>query len=338
MIIDSLQNRNFLSPLDFSPRELEYLLKLSSQLKNEKKNGLEIPRLLGKNIVLIFEKSSTRTRCAFEVAAYDQGARVTCLESSLSQMGQKESVKDTARVLGRMYDGIQYRGHEQAIAVQLAKYAGVPVWNGLTDEFHPTQLLADLFTMLEHESKPLEKISLAYIGDARNNVSNSLLVGAAKMGMDIRVVAPSELSPDLNLVARCNEIARETGSRILVTSNLAEGVKSVDFLYTDVWVSMGEPDSTWEQRVRLLKPYQVNDNVLRMTGNPNVKFMHCLPAFHNRDTVIGEAIYQKFGLDGVEVTEEIFESPNSIVFDQAENRLHTIKAVMVATIGTPFMD
>jgi ornithine carbamoyltransferase len=290
--------------------------------------------LKGKNVVLLFEKDSTRTRCAFEVAAMDQGAGVTYLGPSGSQMGKKESMKDTARVLGRMYDGIEYRGYSQEIVEALAKYSGVPVWNGLTTEFHPTQILADFLTMMEHSDKPLHQVSFAYLGDARNNMGNSLMVGAAKMGMDFRAVAPKQCQPADELVAKCREIAKQTGAKITLTDNVEEGVKGVDFLYTDVWVSMGEPDEVWVERIKLLTPYQVNMNVVKATGNPKVKFLHCLPAFHNRETTIGEEIYQKFGLESMEVTEEVFESPMSIVFDESENRLHTIKAVMVATLGS----
>jgi ornithine carbamoyltransferase len=330
----NLKNRNFLKLLDFTPEEIRFLLKLSADLKAAKYAGIEQPRLKGKNIVLLFEKDSTRTRCAFEVAALDQGAHVTYLGPSGSQMGKKESMKDTARVLGRMYDGIEYRGYAQEIVETLGKYAGVPVWNGLTTEFHPTQILADFLTMMEHSDKPLHQVSFAYLGDARNNMGNSLMVGAAKMGMDFRAVAPKACWPNEELVAKCREIAKETGGRIHLTENVEDGVEGVDFLYTDVWVSMGEPAEVWVERIKLLKPYQVNMDVVKKTGNPNVKFLHCLPAFHNRETTMGEEIFQKYGLDGMEVTEDVFESPNSIVFDEAENRLHTIKAVMVATLGS----
>ncbi|MCL2435614.1 MAG: ornithine carbamoyltransferase [Lentimicrobiaceae bacterium] len=329
----NLRNRNFLKLLDFTPEEIKYLLKLSADLKTAKYAGTEQPRLKGKNIVLLFEKDSTRTRCAFEVAALDQGAHVTYLGPSGSQMGKKESMKDTARVLGRMYDGIEYRGYGQDIVEALGKYAGVPVWNGLTNEFHPTQILADFLTMQEHSDKPLHHVSFAYLGDARNNMGNSLMVGAAKMGMDFRAVAPKQCWPEEALVAKCREIAKETGSKITLTENVEEGVKGVDFLYTDVWVSMGEPAEVWEQRINMMKPYQVNMNVVKATGNPKVKFLHCLPAFHNLETEIGRDIHKKFGLDSMEVTEDVFESPMSIVFDEAENRMHTIKAVMVATLG-----
>lgn len=330
----NLRNRHFLKLLDFTPDEIRFLLTLSADLKKAKYAGTEQPRLKGKNIALIFEKASTRTRCAFEVAAFDQGAQVTYLGPSGSQIGQKETMKDTARVLGRMYDGIEYRGFGQQIVEELAQYAGVPVWNGLTDEFHPTQILADFLTMMEHSDKPLNKISFAYCGDARNNMGNSLMVGAAKMGMDYRAVAPKSGHPDKALIKKCLEVAKTTGAKITITENVAEGVKGVDFIYTDVWLSMGEAASLWEKRIKEMLPYQVNKAMLKKTGNPKVKFLHCLPAFHNRDTKVGEDIYQKYGLDGMEVTEEVFESEASIVFDQAENRLHTIKAVMVATLGS----
>ncbi|MDR2927008.1 MAG: ornithine carbamoyltransferase [Cytophagaceae bacterium] len=329
----NLRNRHFLKLLDFTPKEITFLLDLSASLKEAKYAGTEQQMLKGKNIALIFEKSSTRTRCAFEVAAYDQGANVTYLGPSGSQIGNKESMKDTARVLGRMYDGIQYRGYGQAIVEELAAYAGVPVWNGLTDEFHPTQILADFLTMREHTDLPLKQVSFAYLGDARNNMANSLMVGGAKMGMDVRIVGPASLQPSGELVKQCRKIAEETGAEITVTDDVAKGVEGCDFLYTDVWVSMGEPAEVWQQRIDLLKPYQINAETMKMTGNPACKFMHCLPAFHNRETTVGEDIFQKFGLNGMEVTEDVFESEASIVFDQAENRLHTIKAVMVATLG-----
>ncbi len=329
----NLRNRNFLKLLDFSPKEIQFLLDLAIDLKKAKYAGTEQKRLLGKNIALIFEKASTRTRCAFEVAAYDQGAHVTYLGPSGSQIGQKESMRDTARVLGQMYDGIEYRGFGQAIVEELAKYAGVPVWNGLTNEFHPTQILADFMTMIEYSDKPLNQVKFAYLGDARFNMGNSLMVGAAKMGMDFRSVAPKSLQTGAELVRTCQQIAKETGAKISQTEDVAAGVKGCDFIYTDVWVSMGEPDSVWEERIKLLKPYQVNGELMKKTANPKCKFLHCLPAFHNRETTIGEQIFQKYGLDGMEVTEEVFESENSIVFDEAENRMHTIKAVMVATLG-----
>ncbi len=329
----NLRNRHFLKLLDFTPQEIRYLIDLSFSLKHAKYTGTEKQTLKGKNIALIFEKSSTRTRCAFEVAAYDQGAHITYLGPSGTQIGHKESMKDTARVLGRMYDGIEYRGFGQDIVEELASYAGVPVWNGLTNEFHPTQILADIMTMMEHSDKPLSQISFCYLGDARNNMGNSLLVGAAKMGMDFRAAAPAELQPAEDLVNQCREIAKMTGARITITGDVAEAVKDVDFLYTDVWVSMGEPADVWENRIELLRPYQINNEVVRLTGNPAVKFLHCLPAFHNRETKVGEDIFRKFGLEAQEVSEDVFESERSIVFDQAENRMHSIKAVMVATLG-----
>ena len=329
----NLRNRSFLKLLDFRPEEIKFLLDLSAELKRAKYAGTEKQVLMGKNIALIFEKASTRTRCAFEVAAFDQGANVTYIGPTGSQMGQKESMKDTARVLGRMYDGIEYRGYGQSIVEELAWYAGVPVWNGLTNEFHPTQVLADLMTMMEHSDKPLDKISFCYLGDARFNMGNSLLVGAAKMGMDFRTAAPADFQQGKELVSACMEIAKETGAKINITDNVEEAVKGADFLYTDVWVSMGEPDSVWEERISKLKPFQVNAGTMALTGNPDVKFLHCLPAFHNRETKVGEEIFKKYGLDGMEVTEDVFESRHSVVFDEAENRLHTIKAVMVATLG-----
>ena len=320
----NLRNRNFLKLLDFTPKEIQYMLDLARDLKRAKYAGTEQPRLKGKNIALIFEKTSTRTRCAFEVAAYDQGAHVTYLGPSGSQIGVKESMADTARVLGRMFDGIEYRGFKQDTVEELAKYAGVPVWNGLTNEFHPTQILADFLTMSEHVDKPLNQVSYAYIGDARYNMGNSLMVGGVKMGMDVRIVAPKGLQPDAELVKTCQEIAKETGATLTVTDNVAEGVKGCDFLYTDVWVSMGEPAEVWAERIALLKPYQVNKEMMEMTGNPKCKFMHCLPAYHNLETQVGRDVHAQFGLDGVEVTEEVFESENSIVFDEAENCMHTM--------------
>ncbi len=329
----NLRNRNFVKLLDFTPKEIKFLLDLSVDLKKAKYSGTEQQRLKNKNIALIFEKSSTRTRCAFEVAAHDQGANVTYLGPTGSQIGKKESMKDTARVLGRMYDGIEYRGFGQDIVEELGAYAGVPVWNGLTTEFHPTQILADFLTMMEYSDKPLHQVSFAYLGDARNNMGNSLMVGAAKMGMDFRAVAPKSVWPDEELVKTCNDIAKETGAKITLTESVDEGVKGVDFLYTDVWVSMGEPDEVWKERIELLLPYQVNKEMVEKTGNPKVKFLHCLPSFHNRNTIIGEEIYQKYGIEAMEVTDDVFESEHSVVFDEAENRLHTIKAVMVATLG-----
>ena len=331
--MNSLKGKSFLKLLDFTPEEIRYFLDLSHKLKAEKKNGVETQTMKGKNIALIFEKTSTRTRCAFEVGAADQGAHTTYLGPSGSQIGVKESMKDTARVLGQMYDAIGYRGFAQETVEELTKYSGVPVWNGLTNEFHPTQILADFMTMEEHSTKPLNKISYAYLGDARYNMGNSLMVGGAKMGMDVRIVAPKALQPDAELIATCRKIAAETGATVTVTDNVAEGVKGCDFLYTDVWVSMGEPKEVWEERISLLKPYQINAEAMRLTGNSNCKFMHCLPAYHNLETQVGRDVYKQFGLDGVEVTEEVFESPASIVFDVAGNRMHTIKAVMVATLG-----
>ena len=329
----NLRNRNFLKILDFSPKELNYLLDLARDLKRAKYAGTERPTMTGKNIALIFEKTSTRTRCAFEVGAKDQGAHVTYLGPTGSQIGVKESMKDTARVLGRMYDGIEYRGFKQETVEELAKYAGVPVWNGLTNESHPTQILADFLTMQEHVDKPLNQVTFAYVGDARFNMGNSLMVGGAKMGMDVRIIAPKKLQPDAKLVKTCKEIAKETGAKVTVTDDPVKGVKDCDFIYTDVWVSMGEPEKVWAERIKMLKPYQVNAKMMKNTGNPNCKFMHCLPAYHNLETQVGRDVHEKFGLDGIEVTEEVFESENSIVFDEAENRMHTIKAVMVATLG-----
>jgi ornithine carbamoyltransferase len=330
----NLRNRSFLKELDFTPDELRFLLRLSADLKAAKYGGYEQPRLVGKDIALIFEKTSTRTRTAFEVAAKDQGAHVTYLEPTGSQIGHKESMKDTARVLGRTFDGIEYRGFAQASVEILAKYSGVPVWNGLTDEFHPTQILADMLTMTEHSDKHLKELAYCYLGDARNNMGNSLMVGGCKLGMDVRLCAPEHLWPDDALVKTCRDIASNTGARLTLTEDVDEGVKDVDYLYTDVWVSMGEPASVWEERINQLKPYQVNADVLGRTGNPHVRFLHCLPAFHNRETKVGEEIFEKYGLDGLEVTDDVFESEHSIVFDQAENRVHTIKAVMVATLGS----
>lgn len=329
----NLRNRSFLKLLDFTPSEIRFLLDLSFSLKKAKYCGTEQPMLKGKNVALIFEKTSTRTRCAFEVAAFDQGAHVTYLDPVSSQIGHKESVKDTACVLGRMYNAIEYRGHGQQIVEDLARYSGVPVWNGLTNEFHPTQVLADLMTMIEHSNKPLNQLKFCYMGDARNNMGNSLMVGCAKMGIDFRAAAPLPCQPAAELTNTCRQIAAETGGRVTITDSLQEALKDADFVYTDVWVSMGEPASVWEERIRLLLPYQVNRQALEMTGNPSVRFLHCLPAFHNRETKLGEEIFQKFGIESMEVTEEVFESPASIVFDQAENRVHTIKAVMVATLG-----
>lgn len=329
----NLKDRSLLTLEDFSGAEIRDLLELSRELKAAKLSGREEPRLRGKNIALIFEKASTRTRCAFEVAAYDQGAHTTYLGPSGSQIGHKESMKDTARVLGRMYDAIEYRGYAQELVETLAEHAGVPVYNGLTDEYHPTQILADVLTMSEHCDKPLEEISYCYLGDARNNMGNSLLVGGSKLGMDVRLAAPESLWPAVDLRDRCARYAEESGARLTFTADPVEGVAGADFLYTDVWVSMGEDASVWEERVELLMPYQVNRALLEATGNPDVRFLHCLPAFHDRETVVGEEIFRKYGLDGMEVSDEVFESDRSIVFDQAENRLHTIKAVLVATLA-----
>jgi ornithine carbamoyltransferase len=329
-----LRDRSFLKLLDFTPQEIRFLLKLAADLKAAKYAGYEQPRLKGKNIAIIFEKSSTRTRVSFEVAAYDQGAHVTYLGPSGTQIGHKESMKDTARVLGRIYDAIEYRGYGQEIVEDLAKYAGVPVWNGLTDEFHPTQILADVLTMTEHTSKSLSDISFCYLGDARNNMGDSLMVGGSKLGMDVRLAAPKHLWPTDELVKQCQEIAKATGARITLTDDPGEGVKGVDFVYTDVWVSMGEDSSVWQERIDLLKPYQINSELMAKTGNPRTMFMHCLPAFHDRNTEVGEEMFEKYGLDGMEVTNDVFESERALVWDQAENRMHTIKAIMVATLGS----
>jgi ornithine carbamoyltransferase len=332
MTVD-LRGRSFLKLLDFTPEEALHLLDLSADLKQAKRLGTESPRLQGKNIALIFEKASTRTRCSFEIAAYDQGAHTVYLGSTGTQIGQKETMKDTARVLGRMFDGIEYRGFAQTTVEELAKYAGVPVWNGLTDEFHPTQILADVLTMREHSPRQLGDTAFAYLGDARFNMGNSLMVGGALFGMDFRIVAPRALWPDAELVDRCRVLAAETGGAITLTEDVAAGVTGADFVHTDVWVSMGEPESVWAERIDLLRAYQVDAEVMRATGKADAKFMHCLPAFHNRDTKVGEEIFQKFGLEGLEVTEDVFESSNSVVFDQAENRLHTIKSILVATLA-----
>ena len=329
----NLRGRSLVKLLDYGPNEIRSLLDLAADLKADKSHKTEKQKLQGKNIALIFEKASTRTRISFEVAAYDQGAHVTYLGPTGSQIGHKESMKDTARVLGRIYDGIQYRGFAQSTVEELAEFAGVPVWNGLTDEFHPTQFLADVMTMTEHSEKSMEEIVYCYMGDAHNNVANSLMVGGCKLGMDVRLCAPKSLWPKKTLVDQCKQIAAETGARLTLTSDVDKGVAGADFLYTDVWVSMGEPDEVWQERTELLKPYQLNMQAIESTGNSEVKFLHALPSFHNRETAVGEEIFQKYGLDGLEVTEQVFESDHSIVFDQAENRLHTIKAVMVATIG-----
>ncbi len=330
----NLRNRHFLTLRDFSSQEIAFLLKLSADLKAAKYGGYEVPRLTGKEIALIFEKDSTRTRVGFEVAAHDQGAHVTYLGPSGSHLGRKETVKDTARVLGRVYDAIEYRGFGQPIVETLAKHAGVPVYNGLTDEFHPTQILADFLTMQEHSDKPLGQVAFAFLGDAGNNMGDSLLIGAAKMGMDLRLCAPQACWPDSAIQDEAQQIAQETGARITITEDVDEAVKDVDFVYTDVWLSMGESKDKWEERIRQLLPYQVNAGVMAKTGNPHAKFMHCLPAFHNAETELGAEIARHFDITAMEVTEEVFESPASIVFDQAENRLHTIKAVLVATLGS----
>ncbi|MDY3978940.1 MAG: ornithine carbamoyltransferase [Tidjanibacter sp.] len=332
-MIESVKGKNFLKLLDFTPEEIGGFLALASQLKADKKAGREVKHLCGKNIALLFEKDSTRTRCSFEVAAHDQGAHVTYLGPTGSQMGKKESIEDTARVLGRMFDGIEYRGYGQEIVEKLAAFSGVPVWNGLTNEFHPTQILADFLTMQEHSSKPFTAMKFCYLGDARYNMGNSLMVGCAKMGIDFRAACPKGYEPAAELVSECRRIAAQTGAKITITDDVKAAVKDCDFLYTDVWVSMGESDEAWKERISLMKPYQVNMDVIRATGNPEVKFLHCLPAFHNLETRIGREVYEKYGMKELEVSDEVFESRYSIVFDEAENRMHTIKAVMVATLG-----
>jgi ornithine carbamoyltransferase len=332
-MLNNLSGRNFLKELDFNPGQWRHLLSLSAALKADKAAGKERQHLSGKNIALIFEKTSTRTRAAFEVAAYDQGAHVTYLDPAGSQIGHKESIKDTARVLGRMYDGIQYRGSAQDLVETLGEHAGVPVWNGLTDQWHPTQSLCDMLTMRQACPKPDGEIAFAFCGDAHNNVGNSLLVAGALLGMDVRMVAPPELWNSAEVIAAAAAIAKTTGARITHTQDVQAGVAGVDFVHTDVWVSMGEPKETWTQRIELLHPYQVNADLMKLTGNPEVRFMHCLPAYHDRHTTLGEEIFQASGLDGLEVTDEVFQSAASIVFDQAENRMHTIKAVLVATLG-----
>jgi ornithine carbamoyltransferase len=328
-----LKNRSVLEMSDFSREEIRFLLDLAGDLKRAKSAGKEERRLSGKNLCLIFEKTSTRTRCAFEVAAYDQGMGVTYLDPSGSQIGHKESIRDTARVLGRMYDAIEYRGFKQTVVEELAKFAGVPVYNGLTDESHPTQMLADLLTMEEHAGKPLEKVAYCYLGDARNNMGNSLLLVGARMGMDVRLAAPRELWPADDVVTRAHALARESGARLMLTEDPEKGVAGCDFVHTDVWVSMGEPAEKWGERIRLLKRYRVTPALMQSTGNPGAKFMHCLPAFHDRRTTKGEELYEKFGMEGLEVADEVFESEASVVFDQAENRMHTIKAILLATLG-----
>lgn len=329
----NLRNRSFLTLRDYSAGEIGFLLKLSADLKAAKYAGTEQPLLRGKEIALIFEKDSTRTRVGFEVAAHDQGATVTYLGPAGSHIGHKESIKDTARVLGRVYDAIEYRGFGQAVVETLAQWSGVPVYNGLTDQFHPTQILADLLTMREHCEKPLREIAFCFLGDTGNNMGDSLLIGAAKLGMDVRLCGPASLWPDQAIIDEASALARDSGARVLLTEDVAAGVKGCDFLYTDVWVSMGEPESVWAERIRLLLPYQVNAQAMALSGNPRVRFMHCLPAFHNTETEVGAQIERLHGITAMEVTDEVFESPASIVFDQAENRMHTIKAVLVATLG-----
>ena len=330
----NLKSRSFLSLRDFTAQEIKFLLKLSADLKAAKYAGTEQQTLLGREIALILEKDSTRTRLGFEVSAHDQGAHVTYLGPSGSHIGKKESIKDAARVLGRVYDAIEYRGFGQKVVEVLAEWSGVPVYNGLTDEFHPTQILADVLTMTEHVDKPLSQIAFCFLGDTGNNMGDSLLIGAAKLGMDVRLCGPKSLWPDKKIVNAALAEAKLSGARILLTEDVQQGVSECDVVYTDVWVSMGEPDDAWAERIKLLMPYQVNVEVMKMTGNPHAKFMHCLPAFHNTETEVGAHIRDTFGLDAMEVTEEVFESPASIVFDQAENRMHTIKAVLVATLGS----
>ena len=329
----NLRNRSLLDLKDFAPRDIRFLLDLAAELKRSKYAGNEHPRLKGKNIALIFEKASTRTRCAFEVAVHDQGGHVTFIDSGSSQLGHKESLKDTARVLGRLYDGIEYRGFHQSVVEELARFSHVPVWNGLTDEAHPTQILADLLTMEEFGEKPLHELSFCYLGDARFNMGCSLLIGGTQMGMDVRIAAPPELQPPVELVAQMRELALTTGARITIESDPLKAVAGADFLYTDVWVSMGEPDEVWKQRIDQLLPYQVNTALMKATGKPRTRFMHCLPAFHSLETEVGRDIHKKYGLSEIEVTDEVFESDASIVFTQAENRMHTIKAVLVATLA-----
>jgi len=337
-IMDLIRHRSVLTLLDFDNDELMNLIGLAKELKAAKKARTEEQYLKGMEIALIFEKTSTRTRCSFEVAAYDQGAHVTYLGPEGTQIGIKESMKDTARVLGRLYDAIEYRGFSQENVEILSNYSGVPVYNGLTDEFHPTQILADVMTMMEHSPKPVDRIAFCYMGDGRNNMGNSLMVGGVKLGMDVRICAPEKLWPMEDLVVKCREIAEQSGAQLTLTEDVHEGVKGADFLYTDVWVSMGEPKEIWDERVRLLLPYQVNQAAVDLSGNPDIKFMHCLPAYHNRETQVGEEIYEKTGLEGLEVTDEVFESERSIIWDQAENRMHTIKAIMVATLSNETME
>ena len=328
-----MRGRHLMKLADYSPEEITYLIDLAAELKAAKREGREEQKLVGKEIALIFEKDSTRTRCAFEVAAYDQGAHVTFIGPSGSHMGHKETVKDTARVLGRMYDAIEYRGFAQDTAEELARWAGVPIYHGLTDEWHPTQILADFLTFREHIGKPLHEVAFCYLGDARFNMADSYLIGGAKLGMDVRIASPRSLWPRDEIVEQARSIASETGAQITISEDAAEAVKGADVLLTDVWVSMGEADEVWAERIELLRPYQINAETMAATGNPDAKFMHCLPAFHNTETQVGKEIFEKFGMEALEVTEEVFESPASLVFDEAENRLHTIKAVMVATLG-----
>jgi ornithine carbamoyltransferase len=328
-----LRGKHLLKLADFTPEEITYLIDLAAELKAAKQDGREERKLIGRTIALIFEKDSTRTRCAFEVAAYDQGAHVTFIGPSGSHIGQKETVKDTARVLGRMYDAIEYRGFGQETVEELARWAGVPVYNGLTDEWHPTQTLADFLTFREHVAKPLDEVAFCYLGDARFNMADSYLVDGAKLGMDVRIASPRPLWPRDEFVELAQSVASETGARITITEDVEEAVRGCDVLLTDVWVSMGEPGEAWAERIDLLRPYQVNAEAMAATGNPEVKFMHCLPAFHNTETRVGKEIFEKFGMESLEVTEEVFESPASLVFDEAENRLHTIKAVLVATLA-----
>jgi ornithine carbamoyltransferase len=332
--VADLRGKHLMKLADFTSAEITYLIELAADLKAAKREGREEQKLVGKEIALIFEKDSTRTRCAFEVASYDQGAHVTFIGPSGSHMGHKETVKDTARVLGRMYDAIEYRGFTQETAEELARWSGVPVYNGLTDEWHPTQILADFLTFTEHVDKQLNEVVFCYLGDARFNMADSYLIGGAKLGMDVRIASPKSLWPRTEIVDEAHAVAAETGAQITITDDVAEAVRGCDFLLTDVWVSMGEADEVWKERIELLTPYQINSGVMALTGNPDTKFMHCLPAFHNTETQVGKEIFEKFGLDCLEVTEEVFESPASLVFDEAENRLHTIKAVMVATLGS----
>ena len=329
-----LKNKSFLTLKDFSKEEIEYFVDLAAKLKSDKKAGKEVQKLKGKNIVLIFEKDSTRTRCSFEVAANDQGAHTTYIGAEGSQIKKKESIKDTARVLGRMFDGIEFRGYEQKVVEDLAEYSKVPVWNGLTDIDHPTQVLADFLTLKEHTNKPLNQMKLTYLGDGRNNTANSLMIGASKVGMDLRIAAPESLQPQKELVELCKKYAEESGGKITITSDVDQAVLGVDALYTDIWVSMGEDENVWKKRIEMLLPYQINMALIKKTGNKNVKFMHCLPSFHDFKTETVQILYKKYGIEPFEVTDEVFEGEHSVVFDEAENRMHTIKAVMVATLSS----